>query len=100
MASGAPESDYGTGSSALPDDLKNVAITLPHFDNYVYVGPRAGSKSEIQDALRDVGNWEGSNSVDGQVVTTPFRLSGARGTSILFALVSALLVLPAIFSLW
>lgn len=54
---------FPTTSSALPASLpSNTVVTLPHFDNYWYVGPRDGSTASLLDSLSNPSNWEGSNT--------------------------------------
>ena len=56
------EDAYETDSSALPDSLSSVGATsLPHQDNYAYVGPTNGDKAFLESSLQNVSNWQGSS---------------------------------------
>ena len=55
-------SEYGSEQSALPDQLKEVgSVVLPHLDNYEYKGPQKLEKPELQKAMTDAENWEGTD---------------------------------------
>ena len=45
-----------------PTALDNNAVTLDHVDNARYVGPSTGTAQALVDAIRQPGNWEGSNA--------------------------------------
>lgn len=61
------DADFNSGSSALPSDLPaNCAISLPHKDNYVFVGSKDGSKPEILSRLSDPQYWQGVNGSNGR----------------------------------
>ena len=51
-----------TGSSILPASIGDYSVILPHMDNYVYMGPTAGSKSSLQASLTNPDLWLGSNT--------------------------------------
>lgn len=55
------------GSSALPSDLPaDCAISLPHKDNYVFVGSKDGTKEEILSRLSNSQYWQGANGSTGR----------------------------------
>jgi hypothetical protein len=59
----AGQDSYGETESALPENLgEEGLINLPHFDNYLYVGPSDLDEEELKAAIRDPKNWDGSNS--------------------------------------
>ena len=62
----ADVSTFSTGQSALPTDLPATAVvTLPHKDNYLYVGPRTGTLMNLRLALSDGSSgvyWDGHDS--------------------------------------
>ena len=72
---GLPESSYGSELSALPVELQKVGnVALPHFDNYQYKGPTGVNKTELQKAMMDPENWEGTDEGLGdQSSSTTFR---------------------------
>ena len=56
--------NYTDQESALPENFPEEGIiNLPHYDNLLYRGPRKGEleDEELRVAIRDPGNWEGSN---------------------------------------
>jgi len=55
------DTTFTTNESTLPDELMVVATALPHFDNYIYNGPKIGTKVNLVAALADAENWYGSN---------------------------------------
>ena len=56
------EETYETSSSALPEALRSSgAVSVPHFDNYRYIGPKKGSKMTLLLSLSDPLQWEGTN---------------------------------------
>jgi hypothetical protein len=60
---GLNEDAYTTDVSALPEPISpNSSVALDHRDNYVYVGPLEGTKSVLQAAIINSGNWLGSYS--------------------------------------
>ena len=59
---GMNPSDYGPEQSALPDSLVSVgSVVLPHMDNYEYKGPMKLEKADLQQAMMDPINWEGTD---------------------------------------
>lgn len=54
--------DFDTASSAIPESIEDFAVTLPHFDNFIYKGPTQGKRSDLIDSILDSNNWLGSNS--------------------------------------
>lgn len=69
MQSSLDEHDYGTGTSALPEGLARYSLSLPLFDNSLYIGATEGSRSELQASLSDPNAWDGNNG--GSDTTTP-----------------------------
>ena len=56
--------NYTEAESALPENFPEEGIiNLPHFDNLLYRGPTSDESNdeELKIAIRDPGNWEGSN---------------------------------------
>ena len=97
---GISDSEYGTDSSALPASLVAVGgISLPHKDNYGYIGPIQGTKGDLQLALQDEMNWMGSNSDSVSPPSDPFLvISSARRPFPLWP-VWLVLATPLIFSI-
>ena len=60
------ESAFLSGQSALPSDLSPTSVvTLPHKDNYLYVGPRTGTLADLRLALSDGSSgtyWDGNDA--------------------------------------
>lgn len=52
---------YATNASALPSELLNSTITLPHHYNYFYNGPRNTRISLLRQSIRNASLWEGSD---------------------------------------
>ena len=60
---GSGVDQYETHESALPENLIAQGSTeLPHFDNYIYEGPRQGTSADLVDNIGNSKNWAGSNS--------------------------------------
>ena len=79
---GLAEIEYRTDESALPVSLTSVgAISLPHQDNYAYIGPVQGDMGDIQHALQDQDNWNGSNSNPITPLSDPFLITSTAGRS-------------------
>ena len=77
----SPE-EYGTGKSALPDDLADLGTTtLPHNDNCVYAGPLSDTKANLQKHFMDPAEW---NCLDDFRIETPDDQvrSGAAGAAL------------------
>lgn len=61
------DADFNSGSSALPSDLPgNCAISLPHKDNYIFVGSKEGTKAEILSQVSNPQYWQGANGSTGR----------------------------------
>eukprot|EP00526_Cylindrotheca_closterium_P006820 CAMPEP_0113637648 /NCGR_PEP_ID=MMETSP0017_2-20120614/19713_1 /TAXON_ID=2856 /ORGANISM="Cylindrotheca closterium" /LENGTH=752 /DNA_ID=CAMNT_0000548699 /DNA_START=205 /DNA_END=2463 /DNA_ORIENTATION=+ /assembly_acc=CAM_ASM_000147 len=48
-----------SNNSGLPAGLESTSIALPHFDNYIYIGPSEGKKSDIVEAIAKEEHWSG-----------------------------------------
>ena len=73
------ESEYGTVSSALPESLEDVAVTLSHMDNYMYSGTRSGTMSSLISSITSRVHWAGSNIDPFSFESASFTVSGAVG---------------------
>jgi endonuclease I len=73
-------STFSTESSALPNSIQDFAITLSHFDNYKYVGPVEGSRSDLQVSIRLSSNWQGSNTGTLLAATLPPAFAVSSGS--------------------
>lgn len=74
-------SDFSSSNGALPPGLEQVNTALSHADNYQYVGPTSGSKSELIAGIGDETNWKGSNSAALVAYDTIFTVGGGSGNS-------------------
>ena len=52
--------EYGFNESALPSELEDDALVLPHEDNYIYRGPENASPDQLKAFMKDATYWEGS----------------------------------------
>jgi hypothetical protein len=54
-------SDYGPGTSSLPDRLVETgSVAVPFFPNYEYIGTSLGSQEAMLEALSNETNYAGS----------------------------------------
>ena len=79
LSSGLSNDQYGTTESAAPPN--GLSMALPHRDNYHYKGITNGTRSELQAAIRNVSNWEGSNTNRFSFPTEPsFTVASSANT--------------------
>ncbi|CAB9508537.1 Endonuclease I [Seminavis robusta] len=71
------ENDFGSSRSALPAALEEKGtVSLPHYDDFAYVGAQEGSVEQLQDLLTDPSQWSGhNNDEDDMVLPTSFEIS-------------------------
>ncbi|CAJ1962302.1 unnamed protein product [Cylindrotheca closterium] len=67
-------SGFSSSNGALPPGLEQINTVLSHLDNYQYVGPTSGSKSELISGIGDETNWKGSNSGESGVYQNTFTV--------------------------
>ena len=73
------ESGFSSSNSALPQGLEHANTVLSHLDNYQYIGPTSGSRSELISAIGDELNWRGSNSAQEFVYDAAFKVTSESG---------------------
>ena len=57
---GLSADQYDTAHSALPESLTSVgAVSLPHYENYQYIGPVEGTADFIHGEIQKHLNWKG-----------------------------------------
>jgi len=80
FSSGQDDSSYGSNQSALPSSILAASVALPHFDNYVYNGPKRGTASALKESIGDSSNWSGSNN-EYYSAPSDFVISGGESSS-------------------
>ena len=82
---------YAESESALPEDFPEMGIiNLPHFDNLLYSGPGSdmfNTTEERKAAIRDPGNWEGSNDTRYGLDTSAANVAISLWTSLVMVVV-------------
>lgn len=64
-----------SNNSGLPPGLENASIALPHFDNYIYIGPSEGTKSYLTSAIGNEEYWSGFNNAQPLEFTFSFSVA-------------------------
>jgi len=97
VARGMPELEYGTNRSALPERLEetSTSVSLPHKDNWIYIGPRDGFKTDLLKQFSNSSNYQGFDDVRINIVSA----AGASGLTMIMA-ASTILLTIVTASLW
>lgn len=69
-----------TNNSGLPPGLENANIALPHFDNYIYIGPSEGRKSDLAAAIGNEEYWSGFDNAKPLEFTFSFSVESEAVT--------------------
>jgi len=64
-----------SNNSGLPPGLEIASIALPHFDNYIYIGPSEGTKSYLTSAIGNEEYWSGFNNAQPLEFTFSFSVA-------------------------